>query len=310
MPALVVASLVALAGCGGGEPAPDAPSSGDGRLTVSTVNYPLAYFAERIGGNDVLVSLAPPAGVDPAYWQPTPDDIAGIQSADLILLNGADYAKWVPIATLPASRLVVTADSAWDRFITVEGTVTHTHGPEGDHSHGETAFTTWLDPQIAMVQAGAIGAAFTRARPEEADAFDANLRDLVADLEALDESLAASFDRSGHRRLVASHPAYQYLAKRYGLEVVNVHFEPDEPPTEAQWRELEALLGGHPSERMLWEAEPLPATRERVEALGMRVVVFLPAGNQPATGDYLSVMRNNVASLETAANPVQHQAGP
>jgi len=57
---------------------------------------------------------------------------------------------------------------------------------------------------------------------------------------------------------------------------------------------------------MLWEAEPLPQTRDRLAAVGLRLAVFDPAGNRPATGDYFSVMRRNIVSLETAANAVQH----
>ncbi len=302
----LVAFAVVAAGCGGDERAADSrPTRGDGRLTVAAVNYPLAFFAGRIGGDLVRVEYPLPAGVDPAFWQPSPDDIARIQAADVILLNGAGYAKWVPTATLPSSRVVETADSARDRFITIEGAVTHTHGPEGDHSHGETAFTTWLDPQIAIVQARATGLALSAARPGDGDTFDANLRQVVGDIESLDEELHATFGRFADRRVVASHPVYQYLASRYGLDLVSVHFEPDEPPTEAQWRELEALLEDHPASVMLWEAEPLPQTRERMEALGVKVVVFAPAASRPDSGDYLSVMRDNVTNLEQALLAVE-----
>ena len=39
-----------------------------------------------------------------------------------------------------------------DRYIEGE-TYTHSHGPGGDHEHGELAFTTWLDPTLAVEQA-------------------------------------------------------------------------------------------------------------------------------------------------------------
>ena len=80
-------------------------------LTVYAVNYPLAYFAERIGGEQVEVVFPAPADVDPAYWAPAPEVIADYQKADLILLNGADYAHWVGRTTLPASKMVNTSAS-------------------------------------------------------------------------------------------------------------------------------------------------------------------------------------------------------
>ena len=65
----------------------------DGPLNVYVVNYPLKYFAERIGGPHVRVTLPVPAGEDPVYWTPTIAEITAYQQADLILLNGAGYAK-------------------------------------------------------------------------------------------------------------------------------------------------------------------------------------------------------------------------
>jgi len=69
-------------------------ASADEKLSVYAVNYPLAYFAERIGGSSVNVVLPVPADIDPAFWEPDASVIAEFQQADLILLNGAGYANW------------------------------------------------------------------------------------------------------------------------------------------------------------------------------------------------------------------------
>ena len=73
-------------------------------LKVSTVNYPLQYFAQSIGGHVVKVALPMPEDIDPAFWSPTAKDVAEIQKADIILLNGAHYAKWLPKVSLPLSK--------------------------------------------------------------------------------------------------------------------------------------------------------------------------------------------------------------
>ena len=50
---------------------------------------------------------------------------------------------------------------------------------------------------------------------------------------------------------------------------------------------------------MLWEETPLEETRKRLtDQFRVRSVVFDPCGNQPETGDYLTVMRSNVEALE------------
>jgi zinc transport system substrate-binding protein len=272
-----------------------------GPLAVAVVNDPLAYFAHRIGGEHVEVVFPVPRDVDPALWSPDGEAVAVYQDADLILLNGAGYAAWVQWASLPRAKLVDTSAAFADRLIPVESAVTHQHGPRGEHSHGGTAFTTWLDPTLAMLQARAIADALVRARPEHEAAFRAGLDALEADLRALDERLRAAARRPGAAPVFFSHPVYQYLERRYGLDGRSVHWEPDQLPDAKMWHELENLLEVHSATVMIWEAEPLEATARRLEAFGLRSVVFDPGSNTPPAGDWLAVMHDNAARLEALA---------
>ncbi len=266
-------------------------------LEVYAVNYPLAYFAGRIGGDAVKVTFPVSRGVDPAFWTPDAETIANFQSADLILLNGAGYARWVARASLPRRKLVDTSKAFRDRYIRIEDALTHAHGPSGAHAHAGMAFVTWLDPTQAIAQARAIARAFARARPAKAQQFEEGLKRLVADLEALDRDLAEAFKSFSGRPLVASHPIYQYLARRYALDLKSVTWEPDRPPRAEDWRALAVLLDGHRARVMLWEGMPLRETEIRLSALGLRSVVFDPCANRPAEGDFMRVMRDNVAAL-------------
>ena len=119
-----------------------APTHAADKLTIYTVNYPLAYFAERLAGDLAEVRFPAPPDVDPAFWKPGADVVAAYQRADLILLNGAGYAKWVDKASLPRSRLVDTSRAFADKYIQAPSAVTHSHGPGGEHAHSGTAFTT------------------------------------------------------------------------------------------------------------------------------------------------------------------------
>jgi zinc transport system substrate-binding protein len=269
----------------------------DRPLEIITVNYPLAYFAERILGEHGNVSFPAPAGVDPAYWSPAPEIISEYQQADLILLNGAGYAAWTANATLPRSGLVNTTAAITDRLIPVESTVTHTHGPAGDHSHGDTAFTTWLDPGIAIEQARAVLDAVVHARPQHEADFRNAFESLESDLTELDSQLQEMSEQLGKQPVLFSHPVYQYLERRYNLRGFSVHWEPDEVPEEAQWRQLQSVLQQHPATIMIWEAEPLEETRRRLLDLGVDSVIFAPGGNRPAGGDLLDLMHEGIASL-------------
>jgi len=149
-------TLLLLVGCAGPvavDEAQVAPPRDGEPLTVYVVNYPLQYFAERIGGDGVHVEFPAPVDEDPAFWSPDAETIAAYQQAWRILLNGAGYARWAQRATLPQSKLVDTSAGFRDRYIRVDDGVTHAHGPGGEHTHGEVAFTTWLDPTLAIEQA-------------------------------------------------------------------------------------------------------------------------------------------------------------
>ena len=267
------------------------------KLKVYTVNYPLAYFAERIAGDQAEVVFPAPTDVDPALWMPDTGIVTAYQGADLILLNGANYAKWIARVSLPRLRMMDTSAPFADRFLQQQ-TTSHSHGPGGDHSHSGTAFTTWLDLRQAVQQAEAITAAFTRKRPAAKQQFGSNLESLKSDLLALDERLAGITTSTADSPILASHPVYQYLARRYGLNLESVMWEPDEVPDENQWAELVKILEEHPAKWMLWEAEPIPKTAERLRSLGVESFVFDPCGNRPGEGDFLSVMLKNAASLE------------
>lgn len=278
------------------------PAVADEPVLVYTVNYPLAYFAQRIGGDSVRVVFPAPPDVDPAFWQPDPDTIRTYQTADIVLLNGADYAKWVSSASLPRRRLVDTSRAVAERIVETGAGVVHSHGPGGEsHGHTGTAFTLWLDPTLAMAQTAAIESALTRARPSSATAFESGRVALDADLAALDGSFQRAFASLGDEPLLASHPVYQYLQRRYDLTIDALLWEPDVTPDEDDWRDLDALADAGGARWMLWEDEPTAATRSGLAERGIGVVVVRPLGNRPGDGDYLDGMRANVAAIERAA---------
>ena len=270
------------------------------QLTVYVVNYPLLYFAERIGGEHVKVVFPAPADIDPAYWMPDVKTISDYQQADLILLNGAGYAKWVSKATLPRFRMVNTSAGFKDQYIESAEIFTHSHGSDGEHAHEALAFTTWIDFNLAARQAKAIAEALGRKRPELKDTFQKNYQKVEQDLLKLDRNLKTLISKDPSRPLVVSHPVYDYFARRYGLNIKSVHWEPDEMLTNARMMELNSLLKEHAAKWMIWEGNVLKQSAERLKAIGVDSLGFNPCGNTPDHGDFLRVMRQNVENLKPA----------
>jgi putative ABC transport system permease protein len=268
-----------------------------GKPRVAVVNYPLYYFTKRIAGDRVEIVFPIPSQDDPAFWKPDAKGIRQYQQADLILLNGADYAKWRLTSVLPLAGQVVTSASFADRYMTNGEVITHSHGKEGLHSHGLLDFNTWMDPRQAKLQAQAIRDELARLEPAATKQFDANLQSLDADLDNLDAALERASAPLGNAPMLASHPVYHYAARRYGWNLKNVHWEPDEMPSDAEWQKFEKLYAEHPGRIMIWEEDPLPAVAERLRKMGIEPVAYETCASQPDKGDYLSAMKLNAQRL-------------
>jgi len=269
-------------------------------LVVS--NYPLFFFASQIAGEseDVPQIVFPEIEGDPAFWVPSADQIQLMQTANLVLLNGAGYESWLDWITLDRNRLLDTSAGFTDKLIELEDTLTHQHGPAGEHAHQGTAFTTWLDPRLAMKQAGAVAAALESLAPGQAVRLRNNLSALQSRLSDLDRELADTFAALGNQPILFSHPVYQYLQRRYGLNSVSLHWEPDTEPGTRAWIELQKILLEHLAAIMLWEAEPLSSTAARLSELGVQSIVFQTASNHLGQGDYFDVLTGNAKRLRTA----------
>jgi zinc transport system substrate-binding protein len=275
-----------------------APKSSKPQVLVA--NYPLQYFAQRIASDVVEVRFLAPKDEDPAFWQPDEKAVTAFQNADLILMNGAGYSKWADKVTLPESKVVDTSSRFANNFIEVRDASTHSHGPGGQHSHNGTAFTTWIDFQQATIQAQAVSDALAALVPAAKDSIVRNTEALKDELEALDERLSALSRRLVQHPLVASHPVYHYLARRYGMNLKSVLWEPDMALDDKALGDLKGILAGHRARWMIWEGEPAKDSVEKLAALGLQSVVFDPCGNVPDSGDFMTVMKANVEAMEKA----------
>lgn len=295
------AVLLALAACAD-DPAPVAPVRA--RPEVRTTFYPTTWMARRIAGDRIDVVCPLPEGEDPATWQPSREDLDAFQKADLILLNGAHFEKWVDTASLPQSRTVDTCAGFRSTWITFETAVQHRHGNAGEHSHEGVDGHTWVSPVTAILQVEAIGSALKTLVPAHAAQIDAGGAALTKDLAALADALRALGPLPEGRALAASHPAYNYLCRDLGWPVINFDFDPGIPLTEEQLARFAQAVEGRDVRHILWESEPLPACVEALETrFGVASVFVSPCESVPESGDFLDVMKANVERLRVCFEP-------
>jgi zinc transport system substrate-binding protein len=285
-----------------------APAVGEkGTIRIHAPNAPLAALVRRLApGQDVVDASRGVEGEsrgvegDPAYWKPTAAQIADIQAADLIVLNGAGYEPWAEQAALPRARTVDLSLAVQSRLIAEEGE-THSHGPDGEHSHTGTAFTTWLSPEILRAQARALALALIERQPSRREQVEGALQQLDAELAAIGDALKAAAAKQPV--WLGSHPVYQYLAQAGATRIDSVHWEPGEMPADTEWTKfrLTRAAAPKPVAVMLWEGEPGEAIRARLDAEGVKVVVLAPLGDPAfAGGDFIAYLRDRVAAMAAA----------
>lgn len=272
------------------------PTDSAVRPLIVASNFPLSYFARRIAG-DAAEVVFPQIEGDPALWKPDAEQIALLQSADLVLLNGAGYESWLDWVSLRKDSLLDTSADFHDRLIPLQQETVHQHGPSGEHSHAGMAFTVWLDPDLAALQATAVERGIRALLPDLAEQFKERLSELLVELEQVDSQLKRDFSRRAGQATAFSHPVYQYLEQKYGLAGFSMHWEPAIEPGVRDWVDFRDLMNQQPADVMLWEGQPLDETTKNLESLGVKSVVFDPLGNPAPGSDYFQLMKANARRL-------------
>ncbi|QUJ76110.1 metal ABC transporter substrate-binding protein [Sulfitobacter albidus] len=271
------------------------------RPRIVTVNQALHFLAERLLEDTAEVVFPVPEGVDPSFWRPSIADISMIQSADMILLNGAGFASWIDRVSLPRSRIVNTSAAIEDAFIVTES-ITHSHGDGGEHSHEGIASYTWLDPMLAIAQAEAIAAAVVARDLATGEDVEARLTELRSDLTELDAMAQDALSGLEGVTMIATHPRYQYFARRYSLSIASLEWDAGAMPSEDDLSDLERLSTELDARILIWEAQPPREAIELAETLGLQSVVFEPGASKGSPDGLFAAYRQAVSSLSEAAS--------
>lgn len=282
-------------------------------ITVVGSFYPLAHFAEQVGGDRVTVINITPAGTEPHDFEPTPQDIATIQAAKLFLINGSGLDTWAEkiepdlanksVRILKMSNVVDLIENPTDDEHIDE------HANEQVDEHTETATDPhfWLDPTLAQKQVAAIADALAEIDPANADYYQNNAEAYQQQLANLDEQYTSGLATCAKREVITSHTAFGYLAKRYNISVHAISgLSPEQEPSTKQLSELTELAREENINYILFETLVSPRLAETLaNEIGAETLVFNPLEGLTedelhAGATYVSVMENNLQTLRTA----------
>ncbi len=195
-----------------------------------------------------------------------PSDARAVAEADLVVLvddsfetylrrplaNRKDRAGVLRLMGLPDVRtLPLRRGGTWE----ADG---HDHGHGDDRARRDGHL--WLDPRNGQAIARAVALALGRIDPSRAALYAANAERVAAEIEGLDDALAAQLAPVKGRPFIVFHDAFQYFEARYGLAAVgSLTVDPDRQPGARRVAEMRARIVGGQAVCVFREPQFAPA---------------------------------------------------
>lgn len=206
----------------------------EARFQVVTSIMPLKYFAERIGGRHVSVSVMVPPGGDPHSYEPAPKQMVKLSKALLFIKAGSGIEfelDWMPRFLSLNPGLLVCDASRGVKLIPLQdgddrAEEHHDHEEASEHHHhGGLDPHYWLSASNGIVIARNTAVALETIDPEHKAEYAANAEKLISELASLDSETKKKIAAAKQKKFLVFHPAWGYYARDYGLEQIAVEAE-------------------------------------------------------------------------------------
>lgn len=190
-----VGMLASVAACGRGQ----LTSEKNGTIEVVASVNQWGTVAKTLGGDNVNVtSIINSTNVDAHDYEPTTSDIAKLQKAQVIIVNGAGYDAWAVKAAQSAKATVVNAAEV--------GGV-----KDGDNPH------IWFSADVRKAMAQAITDAYAKADSAKKSDFDKLHDQWKSEENNVESKIAEVKQKSDGLAYAATESVASYLAEDMGL---------------------------------------------------------------------------------------------
>ncbi len=211
--AFAAAGLIVGACGGSGDPA-DLPA--DAPTVVVSSNI-LGDVVGVLAGDDLEVVTLMPVGVDPHDFQASAQQVAQLNAADALIVNGGGFEEGLLDVIEAAEGDGVPTFEALSAVSPLEG------DEHDDHDHDGVDPHFFTDPARMALAVEAISDFLAQTLEGiDVDALEVRTEAYVAELEALDADLTERFAAldDDQRVLVTNHEVFGYFADRYDFEVI------------------------------------------------------------------------------------------
>ena len=190
-----VGMLASVAACGSGQ----STSEKNGTIEVVASVNQWGTVAKTLGGGNVNVtSIINSTNVDAHDYEPTTSDIAKLQKAQVIIVNGAGYDAWAVKAAQTANATIVNAAEV--------GGVN-----DGENPH------VWFSAEVRKAVAQAITKAYEQVDVEKKNDFDKMNDQWTAEENNVESKIAEVRQKTDGLAYAATESVASYLAEDMGL---------------------------------------------------------------------------------------------
>ena len=272
-----VALVLLLAGCG-------VNKMGD-RPRIYTSFYALYDFASDISGGMADIYNMVPAGTEPHDWEPTVQDMAGLNNAEVLFYNGMGMESWI-------DKVKASLEGSDVDFVELS---------EGIEKKGSDPHI-WLDPLNVKIMCRTITDKLNYIDVGNSLYYEENYNACVLKLDALDKKYRSVIDAvpKEKRKIVVSHEAYGYLCDAYGIEGIGAESEPSPSRVE----EIVNYIKANDIKYIFYEKLASPKVMQTIaDEAGCKLLPLDPFEGPASEGspeDYVSVMEQNLENLKLA----------
>ena len=186
------------------------------KLKVVATNSIIADITKNIAGDKIDLHSIVPVGQDPHEYEPLPDDVKKTSQADLIFYNGINLEtggnSWF-------TKLVQNAKKEENKDYYAVSDGVDVIYLEGQNEKGKEDPHAWLNLENGMIYAKNIAKQLSAKDPKNKDFYEANLKNYLEKLEALDKEAKQKFNNipKEKKMIVTSEGCFKYFSKAYNV---------------------------------------------------------------------------------------------
>jgi zinc transport system substrate-binding protein len=280
------------------------PKPTAGPIKVLATFYPVYDFTRNIGGDRIALSLLVPETVDVHGFEPTPESIQAVASANVLIFSGAGLEPWIPqiVAAADNPKLVLIDSSQGIPLLFVP--------PRFQKENRTVDPHIWLDPLLTKQQVLNILKGLVKADPSNQDYFTANAAQYASRLDTLNLQIANITSHAKTRYFVTFHEAFAYFAKRYNLTQIPIAGPFEEEPTPSDIREVINAISAYKLCYIGYESLENPSISQSIASqthatlVRMDPIEGLSQSDQTAGKTYVTMMQDDLTSFTLALDNV------